>query len=184
MIFLSLDLATTGLFNDGAPVPHIVGLAAAVFDDEKVLSEINLLVRPPDGVEITEEVEKIHGIGHKLAARYGVPLRVALPMLTNMADTVSTVVSYGFESYDAKVIRAELARFGSQKPFPRTGAEGICVREIATSVCGIPGDSGLKWPSLQTACMNVLSKPLRDNSPKAHMRAAAALYRAFKERGL
>lgn len=183
MIFLALDLATTGLFKDDQPPPHIVGLAAAVFDDEKVLSEINLLVRP-EGFEITDDVEKIHGIGQKMAARYGVPLRAALPMLTNMADTVSTIVSYGFESYDAKVVRAALARFGSQKPFPRTGAEGVCVRETATQVCGVPSDTGLRWPSLQTAHLNVIGRPHTDASPTGQMHAAARLYRAFKQKGL
>lgn len=184
MIFLALDLATTGLFKEDQPPPRIVGIAAGIFDDEKPLATINVMVRPDD-VAIPEEAEKIHGISTKLAAKYGVPLRVALPMLTNMADCVSTVVSYGFDSYDAKVVRAALASFGVDKPFPRIGAEGVCLREIATQLCGVPGEGGgLKWPSFQTAHLNILGAPLRDTSIAAQMRATAAMYRAIKAKGL
>lgn len=185
MTFLALDLATTGPIKDGQPAPRIVGIAAGIFEmDGKCLGEINILVRPEAGEAIPDEAEKVHGISTRTASRYGVPLRVALPMLTNMAETVPTVVSYGFESDDAQVIRAALASFGSTKPFPRTGAEGVCVREIATHAYGVPGDSGLRWTSIQNAHLNTLSRPLKDMSILSQMRAVAELYRAFKAKGL
>ena len=184
MIFLCFDLATTGLFKDGQDPPHIVGIAAAVFDDDKTLSAFDVMVKP-DGFSIPDDAEAVHGINQKQAARYGVPLRGALAMLTNMADTVRTVVTYGLESYDARVVRASLQKFGSSKPFPLAGVEGVCVRELATPICKVPREDGtFKWPDLSTASLTILERPLRSRAVQDQMLTTAEIYRTLKRKGI
>jgi DNA polymerase III subunit epsilon len=186
---LIFDCETTGMIEYRADEkdsrqPHIVALAAGVYEDGSLLSSMDVLIRP-DGFTIPEEVSKIHGITQRDAAQRGVNLRVALSMLCHFARTAPICASYGLETFDAKMIRLELARFNIETVFPPAGVEGFCVRKAAQAVCKVPGDDGgYRAPDLATASLTILQRPLRSRKLMDQVGVIAELFFELKSRGL
>ncbi len=189
MTVLAIDLDTTGLVDYKSDLsaghqPQIVAIACGLYEDDgkETDSVFSTLIRP-DGFSIPESAVKIHGIDHRRAVRQGIPLRVALSVVMNMAALAPTCISYGFESYDAKVIRAALAHFRVDKPFPPVGVEAVCVKSLATEICKIEGEgSRYQRPALEDAMRLILKRPLA-RTTLSNMRATAEIYFALKQMG-
>lgn len=187
---LAFDLETSGLLDykaeaDASHQPHIVALAAIIFEGGEQTGEgFSFLVRP-EGFTIPESATKISGISQRDAARRGIPARVAVSCLTNLSKTVNVITSFGFESFDAKVVRCALARMKVDCLFPPVGAEGFCSKDAAKALCKIPGEEGsYKAPDLATASLTLLNKPLRGRNVRDRAVLAGELYLAIKAKGL
>ncbi len=190
MTVLSIDLDTTGLVDYRSDLtaghqPQIVAIACGIYDDDGTETDslFSTLIRP-DGFSIPESAVKIHGIDQRRAIKYGIPLKTALSVVMNMAALAPTCISYGFESYDAKVMRAALGHFGVDKPFPPVGVEAVCVKSLATEICKIEGNgSRYHRPDLADAVRLILERPLA-RTTLSNMRATAEIYFALKKMGV
>lgn len=154
------DTETTGLARDRLPPddpgqPHLVQLAASLIEDDGTeRASMSMIVRP-DGWTIPEEASRVHGISQDLAARVGVPLRVAVACFTNLRALADEAVAHN-EKFDWTVVEAALARLGvtPEKPWPKR----ICTAQgPAADHVGLPptermlaaGFNKPKTPNLQ-----------------------------------
>jgi|GEM_PF-6137641 len=190
MSVLCIDLDTSGLIDYRAELsaghqPQIVAIACGIYEDDGTETDIvfSALIRP-EGFSIPESAVKIHGIDQRRAVRYGIPLKTALSVVMNMAALAPTCISYGLESYDAKVMRAALSHFGSSAAFPPIGVDAVCVKTLATEICKIEGEgSRYQRPDLETAAKVILQRPLA-RTTLSNMRATADIYFALKKMGV
>lgn len=189
MTVFCLDLETTGTVDYGAPAieahqPQIVAIACALYESRtEEISVFDALIRP-DGFTIPESAVKIHGIDQRRAVKYGIPLKTALSVVMNMAALAPTCISYGLETFDARVIRAALGHIGVGKPFPPTGVEGVCVKSLATEIVKQEGEGGrYKRPDLAEASMVLLRRPLA-RTTISNMRTCAEIYFHLKSIGV
>ena len=119
---LFLDTETTGLPDfkkpsDGPEQPHIVQLAAglseAPIDPRKKWHPIGSMDRiiRPDGWEMPEEAEAIHGISHARAVQEGIPIQQALNEFLDLHDQCNVLVAHN-AAFDRRMLRIELLRAG------------------------------------------------------------------------
>lgn len=158
MITLIFDTETTGMVDwrhpdDHARQPHIVQLAAALFDGRELVGQMSTIICPrgDDGqvIPVPEHVAAIHGIDAAKAERLGISRRTALRMFGQMSMVAERIVAHNI-SFDATVIAAEWAReaqvaliAGRWDELPR-----VCTMVLSTPVIKISGPRGWKWPKL------------------------------------
>lgn len=116
MNILFFDTETTGIPDwkvpsDSEHQPHMVQLAALLYDDEKqnVMQEIDLIIRP-DGWVIPDEVVDIHGINTEYAARVGIPEQTALQVFIDLWRKCDLRVAHN-TTFDNRIIRIALKRY-------------------------------------------------------------------------
>lgn len=110
------DTETTGLPDFKEPSeaphqPHIVEIAALLYDDagERVAS-FHALVRP-DGWTIPDEVAAIHGITTERAMDEGIPEPEALAQFLALHAKADIRIAHN-ESFDQRILRIAIKRFG------------------------------------------------------------------------
>lgn len=134
------DTETTGLARDRLPPndpsqPHLVQLAASLIDDDGTeRAGISLVVRP-EGWTIPAEASAVHGITQELAAKIGVPLRVAVSCFTNLRALADEAVAHN-EKFDWTVLEAAVARLGVSpgKDWPKR----VCTASGAAEYVNLP----------------------------------------------
>ncbi|MFT4175966.1 MAG: 3'-5' exonuclease [Luteolibacter sp.] len=147
---LYFDTETTGFpARNGAPLsecPYIVQLAAIlVCDDGGEQLSMNVIIRP-DGWTVPDDASAIHGISTEKAECFGVPVKVAMAMFSQMARVADQIVAHNI-AFDRKLIAYEIERLAqvnviSEKP-------QFCTMEATTNLCRLPGKYGkFKWPKL------------------------------------
>jgi DNA polymerase-3 subunit epsilon len=152
---LFYDTETTGLplFKEPSEdprQPHIVQLGAALvdMDSRKVLSSIDVIVRPTDWI-IPDEVAAIHGITTELAGQVGIPEADAVGMLIEMWDRAACRIGHN-EQFDARIVRIALLRH-----FPAAQGEAVladvwklgaakCTQQISTPILKLPPTAKMK----------------------------------------
>lgn len=122
MHIICYDTETTGLVDfkqpsEGPQQPHLVELAASLFDDTTgdYIDGFSVLVKPDDWV-ISEEVSKIHGITHEMAMAEGIPEHQAVAKFLALNARASLRVAHN-EAFDQRILRIAMKRYGN-------GAEG------------------------------------------------------------
>jgi DNA polymerase-3 subunit epsilon len=181
MSILFLDTETTGLYRfrddpDSPEQPHLVQLAAAVYDREgRIMSSLDVIVRPESWV-IPEESAHVHGINQEKALQYGLGRRAVLAMFSQLCRISTCAVAFNME-FDENVLRSQFHR-EMVKPESFQAIPRLCAMRAATNVCKIPHEkanrSQYKWPSLMQAHEILLGKPFeRAHNAQADMEALA-----------
>jgi DNA polymerase III subunit epsilon len=195
MIYLVFDTETTGLTKKNLPADHpdqprVVQLAGELFDDDKTLSLINLLVNP--GVPVPEEASKVHGITTADAQRFGVPSIVALGMFHNLVKLADVIIAHN-AAYDLSVLNTEYLLAKKEALFAKKKV--ICTMLLTTDICQIPktakqiagGYGGTyKWPNLDEA-FRVLVDPkgfIGAHDALADIKACKEIFHKLQERNL
>lgn len=112
--YLVFDCETTGIpdwniSSDDPKQPHIVQLAAGLFDGEGNLKQSMNLIVKPDGWEITPELTAIHGITNEYALKVGFNEKDVLNIfMTLLKDNLRIAHN---TTFDNRIIRIALKRF-------------------------------------------------------------------------
>lgn len=185
MIALCYDTETTGIPDwktpsDDPKQPHLVQVGAAlvdVTDDCRIISSLNLLVKP-DGWIIGPEAVEIHGITTDHALRYGIPEDVAADALYAMAGAADFRIGF-CEQFDARLIRIALKRMGADEE-----ADAFKAQPAYCAMRGTQRAIGGKNMKLSEAHATIVGFPMTDaHSAWGDMLATLALYRALCARG-
>lgn len=144
MKFLFFDTETTGKLG---PDTHIVQLAALLTDEEKPLSQMNVLIKPNNWI-IPEEVVAIHGITTEKCEEHGIPIVEALQKLDYLAKQADVVVAHNYW-FDCEMVKLERKRLNL---LPGPCGATFCTMQASTEILQLPGRFGkFKWPKLQEA---------------------------------
>jgi DNA polymerase III epsilon subunit-like protein len=115
MKIMAFDTETTGLPDWKQPSespqqPHIVEIAAVLYDDGQHAASFHAIVRP-DGWTIPDDVAAIHGITTERAMDEGIPEHQAIAGFMAMHARGDIRVAHN-ESFDARILRIAIKRFG------------------------------------------------------------------------
>lgn len=120
-MFLVFDTETTGFPARGKPwsdpaQPHIVQLAAFLYDDEgRRVQGGSLIVDPGPGVVVPQGAAKVHGITTEAAREQGVPLNFALAMFSHLYGRCEEAVAFNAK-FDIEMLELSFKRHGAFKP--------------------------------------------------------------------
>lgn len=153
-MFLFFDVETTGMprswkapMSDTFNWPHVVQIAWQVYDEKRVLLDVQDHIILPEGWEIPYASERIHRISTEKALAEGQPVKGVLDSFKKAIDTVEYVIAHNID-FDTKVIGAEFIRKGISHNLFNT--EQYCTMRESTWYCKIPGKGGkYKWPKLE-----------------------------------
>lgn len=208
------DTETTGLPDFKVPSeaphqPHIVDIAVILYDDEadQIVETFEAMVKP-DGWVIPDDTAAIHGITTEIALAQGTHHEsAALWSALELLDKGDTRLAHN-ESFDARLIRIALMRFG-YIDFPgwdlldadtkRAEADkfkampALCTMKLATPIMALPPTQAMiksgkgKWkknPNLQESHEYFLGEKF-EGAHRAMTDAQACLriYRVMKRDG-
>ncbi len=185
MIAAFVKTESTGLFDPRAPgdaahQPRMVRASCAVFDGRTEHACFDVLVTP-EGFRIPDEATAIHGVRHQDATMLGVPVKIAVAMLTNLAKVASTLVMQS--QFDDDLIQAELARFGRALDFSRPALRRVHLGQRAALLCKLPRMNGENADDYRTPTIAEAVKFLfdEDHTPHSGLADVRALERIFAE---
>lgn len=163
MIVTVFDTETTGLpasyMLEEANVnnwPHILQLAYIVYDTDahKFLEFMEIIVKLPSSVSISEESIRIHGISREIITRSGVDLPQHLTNFLSWCEKSELIIGHNVE-FDYKMICAELMRLGwtEQLQTFKYYKKFFCTMKSTVNLCNIQsisktGKQFTKFPSL------------------------------------
>ena len=153
-MFLFFDVETTGMprswkapMSDTFNWPHVVQIAWQVYDEQRVLQEVQDHIIRPEGWEIPYASERIHGISTEKALEEGKPIQEVLEAFKSAINTAEYIIAHNID-FDTKVIGAEFIRKDISHNLFNT--EHYCTMRESTWYCKIPGRGGkYKWPKLE-----------------------------------
>lgn len=191
---LFYDTGTTGMPlwdkpSDHPDQPHLVQLAACRvdLDTRKVISSINLIVRP-NGWDIPKEVSAIHGITADFAMQVGVDEGAALGVFLDMWGGIKRIGHN--EGFDARIIRIAQRRHLDDGLDKWKGSEAECTATLATPIVKCPptakmlkaGRKHYKKPTLSEAYQHFMGTPLDGaHDAMVDVQACMDIYFAIKE---
>lgn len=161
--------------------PHILQVAALLVesDTRKVIQSIYLTVRP-DGWTIDPHAEAVHGISAERATEVGIPEATALQVLHEIWLRADVRVGH-VESYDARIIRIALKRFGWGDSIADQWKAGRAECTAALSRPNVPTKSKT-GPKLGDAYRHFTGHDLVDaHSARADTEACMAVYFAVQD---
>ena len=173
---LCYDTETQGLplFNEPSEdprQPHIVEIAALLFDDAgQKIDSFHTIVRP-DGWTIPDEVAAIHGITTERAMDEGIPEHQALAGFLAMHARADIRVAHN-ESFDARILRIAIKRFGY-------GASGL--EQLTQDHRDLIADQFKARPAY---CTCTAAKPIMKLPPTEKMMASPRFRNSFKQPNL
>lgn len=197
MLTLVIDTETTGMVNFNLPFEHmtqpsIVQLGAILYENERVVGEINALVKPEllDGqlVPIPPGASAIHGITDDMVARLGLPTGQVLQYVADLAHKADRVIAHNAQ-FDRGMLSIAFARGLAGAIDRRRLIERppwCCTMLTATPVLKIPGNRGdYRWPKLDVAYRTLVDERGFDGAhdAMADVRACAAVMRALETKG-
>ena len=156
---LFTDTETSGFRRDKLPAedpnqPHMVQLAAKLFDMQWRCTGQFVCLIQPEGWEIEQQAEQAHKIPTLRCARHGVPLKVALAMLQAFVMNARQVIGHNL-AFDWETIISSCYRVGGDALWlKKRAAMKVCTMNAATPICQLPyaeGRPGFKFPSLEEA---------------------------------
>lgn len=158
MLDLYLDTETSGLWRESLPLddpsqPHAIEIAATLWREDECLSTFSCLVKP-EGWENEPEALLAHSITTTVAARYGLPLFLAMAVLKELVNRADRIIGFNLHGFDRKVLWSELRRLGAEPRWfiARAANDFVDVMELAAAALKIPGQYGdYRWPSLEEA---------------------------------
>ena len=159
---LIFDTETTGFFKFGTPAndplqPDIVQLGMILADGPKIISSISLIVQPEK--KISPGAMEVHGITEEIAARCGVPRKVASRLFNQLASKADCIVAHNSD-FDMGVMATAYLRSGDD--FSKIARiPTICTMKDSADIVKLPGKWGkFKWPKLEEAYQFFLKKPV------------------------
>lgn len=117
-MFLVFDTETSGLPlfsqpSDAPHQPHIVDIACSLFDRTGLeIDRFDAIINP--GVEVPEEVARLHGITTEIAQAEGIAPADALAAFMAMARKADVIVGHNI-SFDIRMVRILAARVTGMK---------------------------------------------------------------------
>jgi len=179
---LFLDMETTGKAFFKLPSyhpsqPRMVSLGAILADENSREIAILDLIIKPDGFEIPEGASAIHGITTEHAEKVGVPIKVALSLLGDMAILADQFAAHNIQ-FDRLITERESGYvfLDGKKPL-------VCTMEAMTPICNLPGPYGPKWPKLEEAYFHCFNRKLEGaHGALADCRACKEIYGWLTER--
>lgn len=154
------DTETTGLpqpkAGAGSPVqPHIMQLGAILQDStsRRVLAEMNLLLKLPEGIKPDQRAVEVHKITPEMCEEFGVYPETALKLFDVMLKKAEIVVAHNL-AFDALVYEAATLRstFLSMDSFRK--CRPSCTMLNSVMICKLPNPKfprEYKWPTLREA---------------------------------
>jgi DNA polymerase-3 subunit epsilon len=155
MKVIVIDTETNGLPlyhepSEGENQPHIVELAALLFDGTDQIERLHYIVRP-DGWMIPDDVAAIHGITTERAMDEGIPEHQVLEAYLALHARADLRVAHN-EPFDARIIRIGIKRFGDGRPAwllaPEEDRDAVadayknapryCTMRSSTKACNLP----------------------------------------------
>lgn len=178
---LYFDTETTGLAPKSetiplAQCPHIVQLAAILEDDEcGEVASINFIIRP-DGWTVPEEASSVHGITTEKAESFGIPVKVAMAVFSNLCRRAEELVAHNIQ-FDARLVKHEFARIGVENSAALLPQ--ICTIQATMNLCKLPGKFGqYKWPKLIEAYRHLFGEGFDgEHDALADVRACLRIHR-------
>jgi DNA polymerase III subunit epsilon len=151
-MYLFYDTETSGLpASWKAPVtaldnwPRMVQLAWQQVDiNGNVLQSEDFIIRPR-GFIIPDEAAEIHGITTERAMAEGFDLKTVLTEFASVIDRSEVMVAHNID-FDEKIVGAEFIR--AHVPHTMDRKRRVCTMKQSTEFCNLPGNYGLKWPTL------------------------------------
>lgn len=128
--------------------PHMIQLGLQLYEDEELIEERGLLVKPPQGgFKMTQEAIDTHGITHERLETEGVSIAECLDTFERMIQGVKYLVAHNM-AFDEKILGCEFVRH--KRKIVYRDHKKICTMKSMTHVCKIPrgGRGGYKWPKL------------------------------------
>jgi DNA polymerase-3 subunit epsilon len=171
--------------------PHIVQVASVVVDSDtrKTVSSFEYIACP-DGWEIPDEVANIHGITTGRAGEVGVPEQFIVNSV--LVHHIMSYLRVGHnESFDARIMRIALLRFGEDDAAEIWKAGNAeCTQRLATPIVQAPatekmkavGRHGNKTANLGEAYEHFFGEKFEDaHTAMADVQATMAIYWAMKD---
>lgn len=188
---LGLDTETSGLLRDKLPLtdrsqPRICQLAAVLFDMKwRPQGKLVVLIRP-DGWAMEPDAQEHHGITEQQCISRGVPVVAALAVLQGLCANATQIFGHNIQ-FDRQMIDIELSRCGAEAAWwKRKAYQFACTMETGTPVANLPGEFGIKFPSLEE--LHHILMPDRDYATKhegeADVMASARCARELEARGV
>lgn len=180
MIDLIFDTETTGKYgfkkaHTDPSQPHIVQLGALLFDADKLIGSVDMLLRCP--VDVPAEAANIHGFDTATKDRGGVKPATAVFVFEQMVKVCDRYVAHNMD-FDFGIMCAESWRAGRPLDVLRSKPR-ICTMQSSTNVLKLPGKYGYKWPSLDEAFKHFVDPKGFEGAHNA-MADVWACYRVFR----
>jgi DNA polymerase III subunit epsilon len=163
MKILVFDTETTGLPIGKNPSiitthlwPHIVQLSYILYDIElqTILDFVDVIIKLPKGVYISEESENIHRISNKICQEQGVDIVYELKLFNDILNKADIVIGHNI-SFDKRMIMVECIRNKLQQNFTKNTNRKpeYCTMKKSVDLCkivaiGNNGDQYYKYPKL------------------------------------
>jgi len=151
MKFAFFDTETTDKWDFKASAhavhqPRMVQLGLIVTDQNfKVQAELNVLVKVIG--DIPAETTRIHGITNEATEKFGLPCQYVLAAMKHMTSGDDTLFIAHNMDFDRRIIERECITLGLEDFLFRR--QQFCTMKSTTSLCGLRGSHGPKWPKLQ-----------------------------------
>lgn len=152
-MIVAFDTETTGLPAWGLPSdhpsqPHIVELAAVLYDDDGTERDYYHTLIQPNGWLIPPEAVRIHGITTSEAEAHGIHLEVALDDFFSFMNVASARVAHN-QSFDERMVRIALLRLGEPEFLAmaeewRTRPKPYCTQVLGTPVARLPATAAMR----------------------------------------
>lgn len=186
---LAIDCETSGLVKKGLALedesqPHIVELAAMMFDDAgQVVNQIQAVVYP-DGWTIEDEATKLHGITTAYARAVGMPIKNVLLGFMPYVEKVQTIVAHNIQ-FDRGMITGEIRRLnGIGGWWTQRHQDMRCTMQLSTPVLKLPGKyNDYKYPKLEEAHVALVGPFISDHRATGDAMAALRIWRALQAGG-
>lgn len=161
-MYLFFDTETTGFPKAGGRICQLGALLTT--DQGRTMAQLDVLIKPAGWV-ISQQLTDIHGISHRDAETYGVPIIEALEMFESFCARASIAVAHNFK-FDDEMVRLEHAKLEvKDSHFYRKAT--CCTMVNATEICKIPSArGGYKWPKLQEIYKHLFNREF-DNAHNA-----------------
>lgn len=195
-IDLIFDTETTGRvqhkshFSDERQ-PHPVQIGALLVAGDKEIASMNTLVQLPDGVDVEQGAQEVHGISKERCMNEGIPPHEAYEKFFKMIVASDNLVAHNL-SFDLMVMRSLWYR-NQKRIAQRTERENekmanlkyICTMKTLTNVLKLKGRYGYKWPKLEEAYKLLVDPEGFDGAHDAFVdvRACRMLLGVIREKG-
>lgn len=163
----------TGGFPNSMPATHpsqppLVELAAQLWEGNRLLHALSVIVRPYNGLKYHPQAIKTHGITEEMAAEVGMNVVAAVRLFERMLRVADEVVGHNI-AFDIKFMTLVYEQIGESRP-PSWPLRQICTQIEAKPLLKIAGSQGGQWkaPSLAEAYAHATNQQLEN----AHSAAA------------
>ncbi len=170
---LIFDTETTGFPRRGgfrAPgQPYIVQLAYILSEvGGEVRAKSSVMIQP-DGWEVPERAEAVHGISTGMAKRCGIPLKVAMSGFYHHVMQADILVAHNIK-FDLQLLQAALFRIGNESLAEKLAdIRQFCTQESSVNVLQLPptekmmaaGRDHFKSPRLGEAYKHLCGEELK-----------------------